>query len=186
MIDHYQILGLTPNASAEQIKKAYRLLAQKYHPDSAKTADPKRFQEVREAYQHLKDPTPKTAGAAASSAPHPTAEASSLYKTRIDPQRQKEQAAFQRRRMLGALLRIALLALLAGLLLAGLGYAGKLPVVPGLLLGLFLGSALAAPRFFNLDDFLSSKDTAVYRRVRIGASILALAYGSWALGQLLS
>ena len=57
-IDYYKILGVGKDASAEDIKKAYRKLARKYHPDlnpHDKDAN-KRFQEVNEANEVLSDP----------------------------------------------------------------------------------------------------------------------------------
>ncbi len=57
-IDYYNILGLAKDASADDIKKAYRKLARKYHPDlnpNDKDAN-KRFQEVNEANEVLSDP----------------------------------------------------------------------------------------------------------------------------------
>ncbi|MGZ5037465.1 MAG: DnaJ C-terminal domain-containing protein [Usitatibacter sp.] len=54
--DYYAILGVKRDAGADDIKKAYRKLAQKYHPDVSK--DPKgeeKFKDVSEAYQTLKD-----------------------------------------------------------------------------------------------------------------------------------
>lgn len=56
--DYYKILGVTKNASREEIKKAYRRLAVKYHPDKNrgdKQAE-ERFKEIGEAYEVLKDP----------------------------------------------------------------------------------------------------------------------------------
>ena len=53
MKDYYQILGVGRDASAEDIKKAYRKLAHQFHPD--KGGDEKRFKEISEAYQILSD-----------------------------------------------------------------------------------------------------------------------------------
>jgi molecular chaperone DnaJ len=53
MRDYYQILGIAKDATAEDIKKAYRKLAHKYHPD--KGGDEQKFKEVSEAYQVLSD-----------------------------------------------------------------------------------------------------------------------------------
>ncbi len=52
MKDYYQILGVPRTASEEEIKKAYRKLAHKYHPDKA-GGDEKQFKEINEAYQVL-------------------------------------------------------------------------------------------------------------------------------------
>jgi len=52
--DYYKILGIDKGASKEEIKRAYRELAQKYHPDK-KGGDEKRFKEINEAYQVLSD-----------------------------------------------------------------------------------------------------------------------------------
>jgi curved DNA-binding protein len=54
--DYYKILGVERGASDEQVKKAYRGLARKYHPDVSKEANAKeKFQEVSEAYETLRD-----------------------------------------------------------------------------------------------------------------------------------
>lgn len=59
--DYYKILGLTRNASDEEIKKAYKKLALKYHPDKNKSSDAEeRFKEVAEAYEVLSDKQKRT------------------------------------------------------------------------------------------------------------------------------
>jgi DnaJ-class molecular chaperone len=61
--DYYDVLGVTKNATDEDIKKSYRKLAMKYHPDrnQGDAAAEASFKEVNEAYQHLGDPSAKTA-----------------------------------------------------------------------------------------------------------------------------
>jgi curved DNA-binding protein len=60
--DYYATLGIARDASDADIKKAYRKLAQKYHPDVSKEADAEaRFKEIAEAYQTLKDRTKRAA-----------------------------------------------------------------------------------------------------------------------------
>ena len=58
--DYYEVLELSKNASSEDIKKSYRKLAKKYHPDINK--DPgaeEKFKEINEAYEVLSDPQKK-------------------------------------------------------------------------------------------------------------------------------
>lgn len=63
MTTHYETLGLEHNATAEQIKLAYRQLSKKHHPDrnGGSKESEKLFLEVQEAYKVLKDPALKEA-----------------------------------------------------------------------------------------------------------------------------
>jgi curved DNA-binding protein len=56
--DYYKILGVSKNASEEEIKRAYRKLARKYHPDvnPGDKSSEERFKEINEAYEVLSDP----------------------------------------------------------------------------------------------------------------------------------
>jgi curved DNA-binding protein len=60
--DYYETLGVARDASADDIKLAYRKLARKFHPDVSKEPDAEaRFKEVGEAYEVLKDPEKRAA-----------------------------------------------------------------------------------------------------------------------------
>jgi len=57
MKDYYKILGVSRTASMDDIKKAYKILAKKYHPDVCKEADAEqKFKEIQEAYDVLSNP----------------------------------------------------------------------------------------------------------------------------------
>ena len=55
MDDHYKTLGIERTASIDEVKKAYRKLAMKYHPDRA-DGDQEKFQQIKHAYETLSDP----------------------------------------------------------------------------------------------------------------------------------
>ncbi|MCX8062059.1 MAG: DnaJ domain-containing protein, partial [Anaerolineales bacterium] len=60
--DYYEILGVPRNASAEDLKAAFRRLARQYHPDVNKSPDAEeKFKEINEAYAVLSDPERRAA-----------------------------------------------------------------------------------------------------------------------------
>lgn len=60
MQNYYVVLGISKGANPEKIKKAYRTVVKKYHPDVAQSQESKkRFLEIREAYETLSDETKK-------------------------------------------------------------------------------------------------------------------------------
>lgn len=58
MNDPYKVLGVSPNASDDEIKQAYRRLAKQYHPDRnpGDTTAAKKMQEINAAYEQIKNP----------------------------------------------------------------------------------------------------------------------------------
>lgn len=56
MATHYELLGVAPDATAEEIQRAYRLLALRHHPDIAPDADPATMAAINGAWAVLNDP----------------------------------------------------------------------------------------------------------------------------------
>ncbi len=57
MRNYYEVLGITKKATADEVKRAYRDLARKYHPDNAGPESTAKFQEIQLAYNVLSNPT---------------------------------------------------------------------------------------------------------------------------------
>lgn len=60
-IDYYELMQISPNAEPETIKRVYHLLAARYHPDNAETADYDRFVLLNDGYHLLSNPEARAA-----------------------------------------------------------------------------------------------------------------------------
>jgi len=60
-VDYYELMQISPNAEPETIKRVYRLLAARYHPDNAESADYDRFVLLNDAHHILSDPASRAA-----------------------------------------------------------------------------------------------------------------------------
>jgi curved DNA-binding protein CbpA len=60
-VDYYELMQISPNAESETIKRVYRLLAARYHPDNPESADYDRFVLLNEAHRILSDPATRAA-----------------------------------------------------------------------------------------------------------------------------
>lgn len=59
--DFYEVLQLSPNATADTVDRVYRMLAKRYHPDNLDTGDIDRFAELQRAFSVLSDPAQRAA-----------------------------------------------------------------------------------------------------------------------------
>jgi curved DNA-binding protein CbpA len=60
-IDLYEVLQLSPNATAETVERVYRMLAKRFHPDNQDTGDAVRFAQIQQAYDTLTTPASRAA-----------------------------------------------------------------------------------------------------------------------------
>jgi curved DNA-binding protein CbpA len=60
-VDYYELMQISPNAEQETIKRVFRLLAARYHPDNPETADYDRFVLLNDAHRILSDPSSRAA-----------------------------------------------------------------------------------------------------------------------------
>jgi len=96
MANHYKTLGLTYKATPHEIKRAYRSLAKKYHPDvSTEPNAEDRFVEITEAYEILSDPTKRRFYDLTGSSPSPRRarpEATKRYERRVRKDQSRARA----------------------------------------------------------------------------------------------
>ena len=60
-VDYYEVLQLSPNATADTVERVYRILAKRYHPDNQETGSASQFAELHRAYELLSNPVTRAA-----------------------------------------------------------------------------------------------------------------------------
>lgn len=60
-VDYYEVLQLSPNATADTVERVYRILAKRYHPDNQETGSASQFAELHKAFELLSNPVTRAA-----------------------------------------------------------------------------------------------------------------------------
>jgi curved DNA-binding protein CbpA len=92
MFNYYKILGVTAGASAAEIKRAYRRLARKYHPDLNAEARDEQIKRINEAYEILSNSEKRAAYDKSLRLARLQAEKAYLERERLHAQREQERA----------------------------------------------------------------------------------------------
>ena len=186
MKNYYDILGIESDATAEEVKKAYFVMAKKYHPDSGDDAEVRKFHEVAEAYKVLSDKdsrkaydTTQIAKAAQESKVTPPAEHSAHHHKR-EAHRDEELKAYHKGRFRRAIFRvigfsilIALLGAFVAMILGGLSVLGAVA-------GFIVGFSVSVNRNFDLASFFAQdKKHKKFRLINRGLLFLGLGYFVW-------
>lgn len=165
MKNHYEILGIKRLATSEEVKKAYFVMAKKYHPDSGDETEIKKFHEVAEAYKVLSD---KDSRKAYDLTLDPLDE--NVNKVEVKPAfesvhtekrasyRDDELKEFHRNRFKKAIFRVVGFSLLVGII----GYfavviIGGVSLLGGVA-GLLIGFSLSIHKNFKVESFFDSRN----------------------------
>ncbi|MFH0837690.1 MAG: J domain-containing protein [Patescibacteria group bacterium] len=168
----YEILGVARNANADQIKKAYFVMAKKYHPDSGDESEVKKFHEVAEAYKILSDPESRKAydltfgpvdQEVKKAEDKPVSE--TMRTGHREAYRDEELKEFHKNRYKKAIFRVIGFSLLLGVI----GYFTAVIIVGvgilGGVAGLLIGFSLSIHKNFKVESFFDSKKSQKAFRV---------------------
>lgn len=161
MSDYYKVLGVSPSATPEEVKKAYFVLAKKYHPDSGDETEVRKFHEVAEAYRILSDKNARQAydttivATKESKVPkEPTYQ--TVHVKNRDRYRDDELKTFHRNRFKRAVFRLAGFTLLLGLIGSGAAIVFGGHGILGGIAGLLIGFSVSINKNFNIASFFKS------------------------------
>lgn len=169
MQNFYEILGVGRHADAREIKRAYFLMAKKYHPDSGDQKEVKKFYEITQAYKKLSNPEERriydlslgTEGAvfyqvASSAAPRPHTHPRSRATHGQDAGfRARETARFRRQRFFQAIAKVLISTLVAGVAGNTLGLILAATPAISVAAGAIFGFFWSINRSFDLTTFIA-------------------------------
>ena len=166
MKDYYHILGIEKNASFDEIKKAYFMMAKKHHPDSGNKSEVEQFYQITEAYQLLSDKEKRKEYDVSINNEQKvdglfdnTSYKSNVYKSNSNVDsafRQKAAKSFYRSQLIYGLARVNGFALIS----SGIGYIFSLIFggswYLGVIIGFLLGLIWSLHRNFDVSSFVNS------------------------------
>jgi len=190
MKDFYHILGVGKNASFDEIKKAYFVMAKKHHPDSGNESEVERFYQITEAYQLLSDKEKRKEYDLSINNEQKVDELfdNTSYQSNIfqsnpnlnSKSRQKEAKSFYRSQLIYGLARVNGFALVS----SGLGYLFSLVFggqwYMGIIVGFLLGLIWSLHHNFDVSSFVkSSKGQKVFSYLSWGLFGIGALYFLW-------
>lgn len=191
----YKILGIDKTASPEEIKKAYFIMAKKYHPDSTDKSEVQKFYEVSDAYQVLSDIEERRAydlvigGGKIGSIliedepDHPTIFKDSIGTTGLDDDfRRKQMHRFKRKVLLQGVFRVIGFSVLMSVFGYVLTFILEGMWFVGVICGFVIGFIWSINRNFDVKSFIESpKKQRVIKIIWLVLLIGCMGYFGWLL-----
>lgn len=187
MTNHYEILGIKKDSTPEQIKKAYFVMAKKYHPDAGDTTEVSKFHEVAKAYKVLSDPVTRKAydislGILAKDAKKGESEVARqpMRENKRESFRDDELNEFNRNRYRSAVFRVVFTSVILGIIGGVLGVILNGLWFLGAIAGVFMGFSYSINQNFQVRSFFRSD--GAHKLFRIFTWLLflgGLGYFAW-------
>lgn len=191
MEDHYKILGIKHSATPEEVKKAYFVMAKKYHPDKGDETEISKFHEVARAYKVLSDRETRkvydlSLGISAKGEKkdaknvEPEVARQPMRENKRESFRDEELKEFQHNRYKSAVLRVVFTSLFLGVIGGGLGVIlGGLWFL-GVVAGVFMGFSYSINQNFQVRSFFTSdKKHKLFRLFSWALFLGGLGYFGW-------
>lgn len=187
MEDHYKILGIQRSATPEEVKKAYFVMAKKYHPDAGDQTEIQKFHEVAKAYKVLSDKDARKVydlslgpvdEPAKKVEAKPVGESVSVSKR--EAYRDDELKEFHRNRYKKAVFRVVLFSLLIGVVAGTVGALLSGNLILAAVAGVCIGFSFSINQNFDVRSFF--KSDRLHKSFRVFTWLLflgGLGYFGW-------